>query len=340
MRPARPVAEITKALATQQADPPALRADIVDALQALVELELATLPIYMTACWSIVDEAADARESIHEIFKDEMWHLANLCNLVAGLGDTPILRDRAWFYHSFSLQDVRLVRRAGELVDRTVLKNPNVKLNWQATRQDMISFLYFDGAKVKDARSPGISGILFDAPTLGNSSTAIVGSLFWRSQARLALTSPEGPERLFQLYANDHVYVFPEHNDHDRVEPGKEADRRAGRKGDLFPANTPYFLVSQGSSGSDRPFLAAVFVGLAADLHATYLLPGAMLTLGFMTSLAQERRWWKALGTGAIALALRDPRQSLEFLARVDEDALLVEREDVHCEPVARETER
>jgi hypothetical protein len=53
-----------------------------------------------------------------------------------------------------------------------------------------------------------------------------------------------------------------------------------------------------------RPLLAAVFVGLAADMHATYLLPGAMLTLGFITSLAQERRWREALGTGAIALAL------------------------------------
>jgi hypothetical protein len=77
----------------------------------------------------------------------------------------PILRDKAWFYGSYSLQDVRLVRRAGSLVDRTQLKNPDVKLNWQATRKDMLSFLYFDGFKIKDGRSPGVSGILFDAPT-------------------------------------------------------------------------------------------------------------------------------------------------------------------------------
>jgi len=77
----------------------------------------------------------------------------------------PIFRDKAWFYGSYSLQDVRLVRRAGALVDRTQLKNPNVKLNWQATNKDMISFLYFDGFKIKDGRSPGVSGILFDAPT-------------------------------------------------------------------------------------------------------------------------------------------------------------------------------
>src|SRR5262245_23293722 len=77
----------------------------------------------------------------------------------------PIIRDKAWFYGSYSIQDVRLVRRAGALVDRTQLKNPTVKLNWQATRKDMVSFLYFDGFKIKDGRSPGVSGILFDAPT-------------------------------------------------------------------------------------------------------------------------------------------------------------------------------
>ena len=77
----------------------------------------------------------------------------------------PIIKDKAWFYGSYSIQDVRLVRRAGALVDRTQLKNPTVKLNWQATKKDNVSFLYFDGFKIKDGRSPGVSGILFDAPT-------------------------------------------------------------------------------------------------------------------------------------------------------------------------------
>ncbi len=77
----------------------------------------------------------------------------------------PIIRDRAWFYASYSIQDIRLVRRAGALVDRTQLKNPDIKLNWQATKKDMVSFLYFDGFKVKNGRSPAITGINFDAVT-------------------------------------------------------------------------------------------------------------------------------------------------------------------------------
>lgn len=77
----------------------------------------------------------------------------------------PLMRDKAWFYASYSMQDVRLVRRAGSLVDRTQLKNPNVKVNWQATPKDMVSFLFFDGIKIKDNRSPGTTGVSFDAPT-------------------------------------------------------------------------------------------------------------------------------------------------------------------------------
>ena len=44
------------------------------------------------------------------------------------------------------------------------------------------------------------------------------------------------------------------------------ASRRRGRQalGDLFPANTPYILISRGSSGSDKPFLEAVALILAS----------------------------------------------------------------------------
>lgn len=77
----------------------------------------------------------------------------------------PLRLDRAWFFASYSSQDIRLVRHAGALVDRTQLNNPQVKLNWQADKKDMLSFLFFNGDKIKDGRSPAISGILFDAPT-------------------------------------------------------------------------------------------------------------------------------------------------------------------------------
>ncbi len=112
-------------------------------------MEWSNVPDELTAT-GVTPETADHNEQISDYGFD-----------IGG----PVFRDKAWFYGSYSIQDVRLVRRAGALVDRTVLKNPTVKLNWQATKNDMVSFLFFDGFKIKEGRSPGVTGIVFDAPT-------------------------------------------------------------------------------------------------------------------------------------------------------------------------------
>jgi len=89
-------------------------------------------------------------------------HTKQITDFGADFGG-PLLRDKMWFYASYSVQDVKLQRR--NIVDRTQLKNPNLKVNWQATPKDMVSFLYFNGFKIKDNRSPGTPGITIDAPT-------------------------------------------------------------------------------------------------------------------------------------------------------------------------------
>ena len=96
--------------------------------------------------------------------------------------------------------------------------------------------------------------LLFDRPTIGNSSTAVTGGVLWRSLPRLAMTEGDGtgPLRLWQNTQANALYVYPAHKDWTR-------DR-----GDLFPANTPYVLVSHGSSGSDQPFLEALALTYAA----------------------------------------------------------------------------
>jgi hypothetical protein len=93
--------------------------------------------------------------------------------------------------------------------------------------------------------------ILFNAPTFGNASLA-----GHRSLPRVQQIFPPKAIFSFLQYVNNHLYVYPEHRDHDT-----EAD---GGKGDTFPANTPYVIVSQGSSGSDQPFLNAIACTLAA----------------------------------------------------------------------------
>ena len=90
--------------------------------------------------------------------------------------------------------------------------------------------------------------MFFNAITIGNSSTVSAG----RSQARQALTLSNMPNILYLQYINNHLYVYPEHRDYDP------------ERGDLLPANTPYLIVSQGSSGSDQPFLRAAASILAA----------------------------------------------------------------------------
>ena len=114
--------------------------------------------------------------------------------------------------------------------------------------------VYSDAARAADLDYGLNDWLLFPAVTLGNSSTAITGGATWRSLPRLALTAPDGtgPMRLWQNAAANQLYVYPAHKDY-----GPEI-------GDLFPANTPYLLVSHGSSGSDKPFLEAVAMILAA----------------------------------------------------------------------------
>jgi len=93
---------------------------------------------------------------------------------------------------------------------------------------------------------------IYNRPTIGNSSTAIRGGFFRRSNPRSALTLLRASESLALQYRSNQLYLYPEHTDH---EPGEK---------DRFPANTPYMIISQGSSGSDQPFLTAILASLAA----------------------------------------------------------------------------
>ena len=111
-----------------------------------------------------------------------------------------------------------------------------------------LSFVtYSEAARAADLDYGLNEHLMFDHPTFGNSSTAITGGALWRSLPRYAMTQADGtgPLRLWQNAATNQLYVYPAHKDY------------GPKNGDLFPANTPYILVSRGSSGSDKPFLDA-----------------------------------------------------------------------------------
>ena len=54
----------------------------------------------------------------------------------------------------------------------------------------------------------------------------------------------------------------------------------------------------------DRQWLAAAAIAVAATVHTTYLLPGAMLTVGFLAQLLREGRLRQALLFGGLTLLL------------------------------------
>jgi hypothetical protein len=94
--------------------------------------------------------------------------------------------------------------------------------------------------------------------TFGNSSTSAPVEL-GGSNVRTAYSIRGGLPLLYRQYLHNNLYVYPEHRDHD---PGHNGD--GDGYGDLYPANSPYVITSQGSSGSDQPFLHALASTLAA----------------------------------------------------------------------------
>jgi Carboxypeptidase regulatory-like domain/TonB-dependent Receptor Plug Domain len=77
----------------------------------------------------------------------------------------PIVKDKLWFWGSYGKQDIRLVRSQGAAIDKTLLKDYNAKLNWQASGSDMVSVLWFLGAKEKFGRLTGNCAGCNEAPT-------------------------------------------------------------------------------------------------------------------------------------------------------------------------------
>lgn len=97
----------------------------------------------------------------------------------------------------------------------------------------------------------GLGGaVLLPYPVIGNSSTAITSGHLARSLPRLAMTRPGDALVAYRAYVANHLYVYPAHRD--------------GPSGTPFPANWAYTVASQGSSGSDRPFVEALLRTAAA----------------------------------------------------------------------------
>lgn len=59
------------------------------ALQVAVELELATIPPYLCAWWSVRDRSDTVANLIRGIVTDEMFHMGLACNMLVAVGGRP-----------------------------------------------------------------------------------------------------------------------------------------------------------------------------------------------------------------------------------------------------------
>jgi hypothetical protein len=120
-------------------------------------------------------------------------------------------------------------------------------------RFPQVAHTVYDEAMRRQGLHHGVAGrVRFPLPVVGNSSTALTAGPLARSLGRLALADQAAALRSYRLFVSNHLYVYPEHRDYDPD------------TGDRLLANVPYFLLSQGSSRSDRPFVRTALEIIAA----------------------------------------------------------------------------
>jgi hypothetical protein len=60
-----------------------------ESLQSALELELATLPVYLSGMWSIKNQSGEVYDLINSVVREEMLHLGFACNMLKAVGGTP-----------------------------------------------------------------------------------------------------------------------------------------------------------------------------------------------------------------------------------------------------------
>lgn len=149
----------------------------------------------------------------------------------------------------------------GILYDNHDADHSNMHYDWFP---ELARIEYCDAAKKSKTMMYGAGDIhrglqllfVHNAPVIGNASVAQTQGPFWRSMPRVAMANASAVALVADQYVNNMLYFYPEHRDHD--------PEAGGGHGDTYPANVPYVITSQGSSGSDRAFMDAVAATIAA----------------------------------------------------------------------------
>ncbi len=124
----------------------------------------------------------------------------------------------------------------------------------------------YSPADIKLGKHWAAQRVILPQVTFGNSSTSAPAHL-GGSNPRSYYVSGFGLTFLHNQYTKNNLYLYPEHRDHDPGHNGTfflPSGAREEGYGDMYPTNTPYLIISQGSSGSDQPFMRMLPSVLAA----------------------------------------------------------------------------
>lgn len=170
-----------------------------------------------------------------------------------GLADRPIINPAATDATAGALRRLNAAGRAAGLAGVLYDNRDSGHSRLSPERFPQVARTEFDETFVSQNLHHGVAGrVRFPMPVVGNSSTALTQGPLARSLGRLALGDQASAMRSYRLFAANHLYVYPEHKDYDP------------ETGDRLLAHTPYFLLSQGSSRSDRPLVDAALAIIAA----------------------------------------------------------------------------
>ncbi len=191
------------------------------------------------------------------------------------LADRPIVDPEATDDTAGALRRLYATGRAAGLAGVLYDNRDSGHSIFSRTRFPQLARTRYDDAFTAQGLHHGVAGrVIFPMPVVGNSSTALTRGPLARSLGRLALADQAAALRSYRLFAANHLYVYPEHRDYDP------------ETGDRLLAHTPYFLLSQGSSYSDKPIIDAALSIIAAlppdtraEAEASGRLPATVLAV-------------------------------------------------------------
>jgi len=94
-------------------------------------------------------------------------------------------------------------------------------------------------------------------PAVGNSSMGFINSSYWRCQPRALFNDPVRIQNQIALLMGNQLYCYPTYSDYNPA------------TGDLFSANTPYYIAVAGRAKSELLFTEAVIAALSALQSST-----------------------------------------------------------------------